>query len=352
MKIVLDISPLHTGHKTRGIGVYTRELSQALKKIDRTNQYFLTTRPRDVKHISLIHYPYFDLFFRTLPLKHPVPIVVTIHDLIPLVLPQYFKPGLRGQFHFWLQRHSLKQAAAIITDSQNSKRDIIQYFHIPPEKITVIPLAVPIGFTKLVSSRQLHRTQTKYHLPDRFLLYVGDINYHKNISGLLSAFAQVRSVYPNLQLVLVSRALAQTIPEAALIKNLILKLNLSSCVKLLTNVSLDPLTDLNSLYQLATAYVHPSFYEGFGLPVLEAMTAGTLTICSDVASLPETYDQAAITFDPHNPENMVRTINQALKLTKSQKEKLIAAGKTQADKFSWEKTAKATVKVYQQALYG
>ena len=142
MKVVIDISPLQTGHKTRGIGIYTRELSQGLRKVDKINSYILTTRPHQVKQVSLIHYPYFDLFFHTLPIQKRTRTVVTIHDVIPLIFPLWFKPGLRGRFHLFLQKLALKKVDAVITDSHNSKTDIVKYLKVPADKIHVVHLAV------------------------------------------------------------------------------------------------------------------------------------------------------------------------------------------------------------------
>ena len=348
MKVVIDISPLHTGHKTRGIGVYTKELVRALKSLDRKNQYILTTRPQEVKHISLIHYPYFDLFFRTLPLKHKFPVVVTIHDVIPLIFPRDFRPGIKGKLRFLWQRLSLRQVSAVITDSANSKTDIIKYLKVKPSQITVIPLASAPHFLTPVSSRQLQKIKHKYHLPDKFLLYVGDINPHKNLHRLIEAFSKIIPASPDVYLILVSRSLAQPIPEAAKIKHLIQSLNLTAKIKLLTTVPLDPPTDLHSLYQLAQSYVHPSLYEGFGLPVLEALTVGTPVVCSHAASLPEVYGAAAITIDPRDTESLTAGINQSLQLTPKQRQALIHQGKNQSAQFSWRQTAQRTLQVYHQ----
>ncbi len=352
MKVVLDISPLQTGHKTRGIGTYTRYLSQALRQVDRANSYILTTRPQELKPVDLIHYPYFDLFAHTLPLRKLTKTIVTIHDVIPLVFPQWFKPGWRGRFRFLFQKLALKKIDAIITDSHHSKADIIKYFKFSPSQVHVIPLASAPIFSTSLSSRQLQKIKSKYHLPQDYLLYVGDINPHKNLDRLVQAFKIIFVKFPQLKLVLVSRALSQPIPETTHIKQLISDFDLTKQVKILTTVPMDPLKDLVGIYTAASIYVHPSLYEGFGLPVLEAMATGTLVVCSAVASLPEVYDQAAITFNPYQLDSIVASINQALQLTKVDKEALVKKGKVQAAQFSWQITARETIKVYHQVIHG
>jgi glycosyltransferase involved in cell wall biosynthesis len=352
MKIVIDIAPLRTGHKARGIGTYTRELCRALRQIDKTNSYILTTKPQEITGVSLVHYPYFDLFWHTLPVKKTTKTVVTIHDVIPLVFPRWFRPGLRGRWRFWWQRLALKKADAVITDSQHSKSDIGKYLKVALEKIHVIPLAAAAEFNQRLSDRQLNKIKNKYHLPDKYLLYVGDINPHKNLARLMEAFKQVRATRRDLHLVLVSRALAQPIPEAKQLKDLINDLQISKAVKILTGVPMDPIRDLVGIYNLAWAYVHPSLYEGFGLPVLEALTAGLPVVCSAAASLPEVYGQAAISFDAQNIKSMTSAINQALQLSKVEKAKLIKAAKIQASHFSWQLTAQQTLAVYKQVIYG
>ena len=352
MKIVIDISPLRTGHKARGIGTYTRELCRALRQMDKTNSYILTTKPQEITQVSLVHYPYFDLFWHTLPVKKTTKTVVTIHDVIPLVFPRLFRPGLRGRWQFWWQKLALKKVDAIITDSHHSKSDIVKYLKVAPEKIQVIPLAAAAEFNQRLSDRQLAKIKTKYHLPDKYLLYVGDINPHKNLARLIEAFKQIRAIRRDWHLVLVSRALAQPIPEAKQIKDLIDDLQVSKAVKVLTSVPMDPIKDLVAMYNLAGAYIHPSLYEGFGLPVLEALTAGLPVVSSTAASLPEVYGQAAITFDAQNIKSMTSAVTQVLQLSKAEREKLIKAGKEQAGHFSWQITAQQTLAVYKQVIHG
>jgi len=352
MKIVIDIAPLRTGHKARGIGTYTRELCRTLRQVDKTNSYILTTKPQEITRVSLVHYPYFDLFWHTLPVKKTTKTVVTIHDVIPLVFPRLFRPGLRGRWQFWWQKLALKKVDAIITDSHHSKSDIVKYLKVAPEKIQVIPLAAAAEFNQRLSDRQLAKIKTKYHLPDKYLLYVGDINPHKNLARLMEAFKQIRAARRDVHLVLVSRALAQPIPETKQLKNLINDLQISKAVKVLTGVPMDPIRDLVGIYNLAWAYVHPSLYEGFGLPVLEALTVGLPVVCSTAASLPEVYGRAAITFDAQNIKSIASAINQALQLSKVEKVKLIKAAKIQASHFNWQVTARQTLAVYKQVIYG
>jgi len=128
-------------NKTRGIGVYSRELFKALKTLKSDHQFILATQPSQLDQADLIHFPYFQLFFTSLPAKKTAKWVITIHDLIPLSLPKYFQPGIKGQLALKKQLTRVKQAEAIITDSNYSQTDITKHLGLVISKIKVIPLA-------------------------------------------------------------------------------------------------------------------------------------------------------------------------------------------------------------------
>lgn len=348
MKIAINASDLDPRNSTRGIGVYARQLSQNLRKVDKKNQHILATSKKELQAADLIHYPTFDLFFHTLPIKKKSPRVVTIHDLIPLVYPSKFKPGFRGRVKFQLQLKALKHTDAIITDSQNSKTDIIKYLNIPRSKIHVVYLGVSKDFKKLQSAPTLKKTSLKYNLTNSFILYVGDVNYNKNVITLLEAFSKLDN--SQLDLVMVSKAWKKShIPEVKAIDKKISELAINNRIKKISKLSTDSVKDLVRLYNLAKVYVQPSLYEGFGLPVLEAMACGTIVVSSNAASLPEVYGKAAIMVNPTSSE-ISKGIKKALSLSHNQKQALINAGLQQAAKFTWERTAKETIKVYNSVL--
>ena len=135
MKVAIDVSPLKNANRYRGVGIYTQQLVKSLQSLNISNfSCQLIEDKTMVKDSDLIHYPFFDLFFLTLPLKKEKPTVVTIHDVIPLVFSEHYPVGLRGAFKFQIQKNSLKNVRAVITDSENSKKDIFKYLNYPKEK--------------------------------------------------------------------------------------------------------------------------------------------------------------------------------------------------------------------------
>lgn len=372
MKVAIDISPLYSVHKTRGVGFYTKRLVETLRKITtkdpryrnwqikliRNARYarFLRNGKLEIGNFDLIHYPYFDLFWLTLPLRKPKPTVVTVHDLIPLVFPDKFPKGIKGWIKYQIQKQSLKGAKAIITDSENSKKDIIKFTDFPKDRIYVIYLAPGKEFKKLENPATRDsfgmgnwklEIREKYQLPETFLLYVGDVNYSKNILGLVKAFSNLKPQNSNLKLILVGKAFKdETLPETKEIIQLIKVLKLKDFVKILGFVS-DK--DLVAIYNLATVYCQPSFYEGFGLPVLEAMACGTPVVAANTSSLPEICGDAAIMVNPYKIEDIARKIKKVIS-DKIIRGRLVEKGLAQAKKFSWEKTAKETIKVYHEVF--
>lgn len=342
MRIAIDISPLSNGHQTRGIGFYTENLVRALKCYDKSNSYTFFTRGEKLpENADLIHYPYFDPFFLTLPFKKATKTVVTVHDLIPLVFPNQFPAGLRGGLKWQWQKLSLRGAQAIITDSENSKKDIVKYTGINAEKIHVVYLAAGEEFKKL-------ETGNKYNLPERFVLYVGDINYSKNIPGLIKAFKKLKPQIADLKLVLVGKAFKdENLKETQEILQLIESLGI---VDEIVKPGFVPTEDLAAIYNRATVYCQPSFYEGFGLPVLEAMACGCPVIASKTGSLPEVVGDAGILVDPEKTEEISEKLLKLLKLPMEEKQKIREKGFAQSRKFSWKKCAEETVAVYKQAF--
>lgn len=352
MKVIIDISPLQSAHKGRGIGIYTRNLVAALERIDNKNKYLLTTKSSQVKDADIIHYPYFDLFFRTLPLKKRAKSVVTIHDLIPLIFPKDFPPGIKGRIRLSLQKMSLSNIDAIITDSQNSKNDIIRLLKIDPAKIKVIYLASDERI-KPANQKSVIRIRKEYKLPEKFILYVGDVNPNKNLLILIKAFSLVVKNHPDTHLVLVGRALSKKlIPEVKEIKEQIKKFNLEDKVHLISNVPLDPVKDLSAIYTAATLYIQPSLYEGFGLPILEAFACKTPVVAANSSSIPEVASDAAILVDPSSEDNIYQGINLVLNLDQSSVNNLVNKGTKQLHNFSWEKTAAETLDVYKSLYQG
>ena len=340
IKVKLDTSPLVTAHKTRGIGFYTRFLRDALAK---RGDVELVTKEQEAE---IIHYPFFDLFFNTLPLKPNKKIVVTIHDVIPLVFPKNYKPGVKGSLRLLAQIGKLRFVKAVITDSKNSKKDILNYLKVPFEKVYPIYLA-PNPEIKPADAQLKAKVKRKFALPKKYLLYVGDINYNKNIPFLIKSLKYLPYEF---KLVLVGKNFVpQDIPEWQAIEKQLALSDVKKRVKFLTTV--DSSSELAAIYSQALVYVNPSLYEGFGLPVLEAMRAKTPVISLKNSSIPEIAGDKIIYLEKENPEELAELIEALDRWPKTKRMRWVSSAYKHSLKFSWEKTAAETVRVYQTIIH-
>jgi len=342
MKIFISTKQLHSASSTRGIGVYTRELVTSLQKHYPKDKVLTAERKQKNELVDIIHYPFFDPFFLTLRVIWNIPTVVTIHDLIPLKFPSHFPVGWRGKLNWHIQKLLLRFMSHIITDSHSSKKDIIKYTGIEKDKISVIYLGP--NKSKTVPVRMSNKIFNNYNLPEKFLLYVGDINWNKNVPGLIDAYSALKD--QDLHLVLVGKVFGDkpAIPEYRAVINAIARSSKKDKIKLLGFV---PSHHLSVIYSRATLYVQPSWYEGFGLPVLEAMKFGCPVASSDRGSLREIGGDAVVYFDP--AKNMRETIERLI-VNNAKLTELKSLGIAQAAKFTWENTAQLTHSVYSKIL--
>ncbi len=344
MHIAVDISPLKTGHKVRGTGSYTENLTKALSVYFPEHTYSFTFG-RMPSEIDVVHYPYFDPFFLTLPVKRNYKMVVTVHDLTPIVLSGDFPIGIGGKAKWMVQKNLLRTADAIITDSNSSKKDIMQFVNIPEKKIHVTYLAAGESFKKL-RTQEIEKVLKKYHVPKDFILYVGDVTNNKNLPRLIQAIKKT-----NTKAVLVGKALRNEKYDKKNLWNRDLNQVhfLVDEDKQFILLGFVEEKDLIALYNAATLFVMPSLYEGFGLPILEAMSCGCPVITSQEGSLHEVSADAAIFVDPYSIESMTNGLQQLLqdkKLADLYSKKGLARSKA----FSWKKTAEATIKVYEEVV--
>lgn len=328
---------------TRRIGNRLRRTRLGRTLLMYASRYFLYPRllsqaePADLIHI-LDHGN--SLLIRRL---NPARTVVTCHDLIPLVLrnriqsvcPRFSETAYRDAVS------GLAQAAAILADSHSTKRDIISLLGCPENRIHVVPLAIdpslrpPAGDSEIASARQ------EFGLPDRkLLLHVGQSAEYKNVEGILRCLSILVQKGEPVCLVKAGAGLSRSQWQ------LVSKLNLSGRV-----VDLGPLPRdrLNRLYHAADMLLFPSWYEGFGLPPLEAMASGLPVIASDRGSLQETAGDAALRVRPDSPEEMAEAVRRILSDRKL-REDLRVKGPRQAAQFTWEKTARQTLEVYKSVL--
>jgi len=292
------------------------------------------------EQVDLAHVPYF-----ASPLFPRARTVVTIHDLIPLVLPLY-RGSVLVRAYTQLVALSARRADAIIADSEHSKRDIVRHLGIDPARVHIVYLAADPRYRPM-NPGEANAVQRKYSLPPsgKYLLYLGGYDQRKNVRVIIQAFAQLRDLYDaGYRLVLGGVMLGndseffpdprRTAREAHLPDDAICYLGWVDEV------------DKPAVFSNAAAFLFPSIYEGFGLPPLEAMACGAPVICSNASSLPEIVGDAGITIDPNDVDawaNAIRTV-----ITSSTKRaEMSQRGVEQARKFSWKRAAEETLKVYQ-----
>lgn len=354
IRVGFCIRPLKTGHKNRGIGVYTYNLLEQLKKNSEIEVIeFDTINPP--ANIDIVHYPWFDFYFKTLPLLKAHPAVVTIHDTIPLILKEGFPVGIKGKINFWLQKFSLKGCKAIIVNSNDSKKNVTKYLAVNPHKITVTYLASSRDF-KILSESQKLKIKNKFNLPDKFLLFVGDANYSKNLPFLIEVFKKITENFPDFKLILIGEVFLKKVenidhPELKSLKITNQKIKDFGLEDQVLRPGWISDEDLVGLYNLATLYIQPSLYEGFGFPILQAMACGCPVISSNSGALPEVVGDAGILFDPYDQDQLVNILTEVLN-DKTILQKLSKLGQVWAKNFSWEKVAQETVAVYEKVING
>ncbi len=373
MRIAIDAGPLESGHKIRGVGFYTRSLIEALDsvskeigglKIDAFN-FEKEEMKLQTGFYDIIHIPYFNPFINTLPKEKPAKIVVTVHDLIPLLYPEQYVPGIRNILKFQKHKAQMKHMVdAIITDTETSKKDIVRLLDISEKKITPVYLSARPIFKSIKNRKELTHTQKKYNLPHKFVLYVGDVNYNKNIANLIRACDLC-----NIPLVLVGKeaydlGLIKKHPEKEGPQDMIRRMRGKVHPEVLHVEELKELfatqknvyrlgfvsdEDLVEIYNLATLYCQPSFYEGFGLTPLEAAASGCPILCAKTQALVELWGDAALYADPHNYKSIAKQIDRVMK-DAYLKVAIMKAVEKRVKDFSWEKAAKETIEVYKKVF--
>ncbi|MEA2220715.1 MAG: hypothetical protein QOJ35_3341 [Solirubrobacteraceae bacterium] len=267
--------------------------------------------------------------------------VVTIHDLLYRVVPEaHF--GVLGLGMRVLIPTAAHRSHRVIVDSQSTRADVRRFLHVPARKLDVVPLGV--GATPAGEPEPEDVLRARHDLGTRpVALSVSAKRPHKNLERLLRALA---AIAPERRPVLVVPGYPT--PHEAVLRERAAALGVLGDVRLLSWVSG---AELEGLYALAAVFVFPSLYEGFGLPVLEAMRRGVPVACSNRSSLPEVAGDAALLFDPHDPRAMTAAIERIL-CDGAEAARLRAAGRRQAARFTWEATARATAASYDRAMRG
>jgi glycosyltransferase involved in cell wall biosynthesis len=274
-----------------------------------------------------------------LPLRN-VPSVLTVHDMIFKLFPEHQK-----RLNFWYLNAAMplycRRAAAIITVSQWSKQDIVQHYRVDPAKVTVIHEAASPEFT-LVPDRLVQDARSHYGLPDRFLIHVGTIEPRKNLSRLIQALARLRAEGLAIPLVAVGS-------RGWLYEDFFRKLDELQMRDMVHFPGYVPARDLPLVYNAASVAILPSVYEGFGLPLLEAMACGAPILSSNTSSLTEVGGDAAHYFDPYDLDGLCDAIRTVWRDPALQGE-MRRRGLKQAARFSWDRAAAETCAVYDSLL--
>ena len=370
MRIAIDAHSVGTG--LGGNESYATNLIEALAEIDHANRYTLYVTKRaaverfsnrwlnfsvrsTLPHTPLIRIPLtlsaelrrnpVDVLHVqfTAPPFSPCPVVVSIHDLSFEHLPLTFKWRSRKQLRITVRR-SARQASQVIALSEYARNDIIDTYRLSPEKVTAIPLAAAAHFRSIRDEGELQRVRQTYGIDGEYLLSVGAIQPRKNFGSLVAAYARLHRAKPESKLPkLVLAGKCAWLYDETL--RAIKELELGNSVILTGYV---PENDLPALYSGALCFIYPSYFEGFGLPPLEAMQCGVPVIAGNQTSLPEVVGEAGVLVDPFDVDALAAAIEKVIS-DSDLREELSVQGLARAQLFNWRETARQTLAVYRKA---
>ena len=375
VKIAIDIRRM----TEFGVGTYIRNVVRTLGRLDRETTYLLIGSPAKVKEIGalppnfhtvplaeperslksyrefrtvvkrlecdLVHIP--NLF--SVPRALPCPYVMTVHDILEHLSRAREQTGFWRSLHFQLTKRVLSGAARIFAVSNFTKLEMEKLFNIPPGRIEVVYNAIDerlLHGHANPADRQL--IVERYQVTYPFLLYAGRISPHKNVVRMIEAFSALKTelekdqLFPDLKLIIIGDDVSGN-PD---LRRTVIRSGVQNDVRFLGFV---PIEVLRTFYDAAKIFVFPSLYEGFGLPPLEAMAHGTPVVTSNVTSLPEVVGNAAVLVHPENVFEIMRALHRVL-LDQPLREKMKERSYRQAAKFSWEKSVRRIMDVYQEVL--
>jgi glycosyltransferase involved in cell wall biosynthesis len=286
--------------------------------------------------VTLFHAPHY-----VLPPLVSCPSVVTIHDCIHLMFPQYLPNRVAPYYARTFITLAAKRAVRVLTVSESSKRDILRFVDMSPDKIDVIYNSYDDRFSREPREEDVERVRERYQLQDQFVLYAGNVKPHKNLERLIEAFHLARDRgLDHLKLVVIG----DEPTKYASLRRAVHRHNLHKYVRFLGYLPEDTLA---IMYRLAAGFVFPSLYEGFGLPPLEAMASGTPVVTSNVSSLPEVAGDAAILVDPHDPSAIADGIERVVS-DPALRADLRRRGLERARQFSWEASIRRVREIYSE----
>lgn len=365
MKIAFDAKRFF--HNSSGLGNYSRDLVRILAENSPEKECFLleqkiSTRGKDILNLPNVHFhqvekgkfarqlkfgkvsqnigaAIFHGLSGELPLKwnkKPIKKIVTIHDLIFLRFPQFYSFFDR-KIHFWKFKKACEQADLVIAISEQTKRDIIEFLKINEEKIVVIYQGCHQTFKEKKSDEFLAETKTKFNLPERFILNVGTIEPRKNLLNIVKSI-----VNTEINLIVIGKKTKYF----KKVEKFILENNLKNQIYFLENVSME---ELSAIYQMADIFVYPSLFEGFGIPIIEALFSKTAVITSNTSSLPEAGGENSLYVNPENVEDL-RSKILFLWNNESERKRLSEKGLLFVQKFNDEEITENLMKVYEMLI--
>ncbi len=288
---------------------------------------------------TVLHVPYW-----AGPWRAALPVIVTIHDLIPLLLPAYRGgPGVR--LYTALVSATARRASHVLTDSESARHDIVRHLRIPAARVTVVPLAVEPDY-RPDSALEDAEVWAQLGITPGYVLYLGGFDVRKNVAGALAAFAQVRRGLPTARLVVAGKLPERDTPFAPDPRRQAREAGLTAEVVHFTGFVAESAKP--ALYRGARAFVFPSRYEGFGLPVLEALACGVPVVVSQATSLPEVVGDAGVQVAPDDRAGLAAALLRLL-TDAAYHADLTQRATRQAARFSWTETAAATFAVYAEA---
>jgi alpha-1,3-rhamnosyl/mannosyltransferase len=370
VKIAIDVRKW----RDFGIGTYVRNLVRHLARLDHDTTFFLFCHDADEatlrdlaenfvpvvdssagyglrEHLAiplklrqlgaeLLHSPHY-----VRPLLCTIPSVVTIHDCIHLLFPQYLPNRMAWRYARYMMGSAIRHSAVVFTVSDASRSDILRFYSwADPAKVHVVPNAIDTELLEDPGEDEMERVRERYQIHGRFVLFAGNVKPHKNLERLIRAFALVRERpgHEDLQLLLIG----DDVSKYGALRRAVESTGLRQEVRFFGFV---PPRTLAALYRMASVFAFPSLYEGFGLPPLEAMSCGTAVVTSRMSSLPEVVDEAALLVDPYRVEDIANGIAAVLD-NDELRERLIKRGRARAQAFSWERSVRAIHAGYLKAL--
>lgn len=366
-KLTIAIDIREAGHQKTGKGWYTFNLVQTILKLDQHNHYLLYTDDAKIpftlpdnaefkiihekswkwhlKALKDIREPKVDIFFA--PTSYIIPafapknlkVIMTVHDMVAFLFPGSHN-AKAVIIERLTMRKAIKKAAQIFVVSDNTKKDLLKYFRYPKEQIQTIPCAISDFYRSPIDPEELAQFRQKLNIPEKFILAVGTLEPRKNFPTLIKSFVIIKRKHPDYKLVIVGKKgwrahhIDETLKKYELHNDVIFPGYLGD-------------EDLKKMYTLASIFVFPSLYEGFGIPPLEAMACGCPVISSNVASLPEVIGDAGLLIEPKNAHKWADAVCSLIENDQI-RTMLIERGRRRAEKFTWESSAALALAAFEK----